>query len=243
MFGALGLAGCDKVINSDEAQQAFESVDRVNRRVQEAILAPEQLAPEYTEADISPSFYANGSTDPDDEQYKAMAAQGFKTYELVVDGLVEHPLKLSLADLRTMPSRTQITRHDCVEGWSCIGKWTGTPLSAVIDKAVLKPDARYLVFHCFDAMNDGSLSGPTPFYGSIDLLAARHPQTILAYGMNDKALPVKYGAPLRLRLERQLGYKMSKYIRTIEVVSDFAGIGGGKGGYWEDNGYQWYAGI
>ena len=142
-----------------------------------------------------------------------------------------------------MPARTQITRHDCVEGWSCIGEWTGTPLQGLLDKAVLKPAARYGVFHRFDTMDDGDPSGPTPFYGSIDLLAARHPQTILAYGMNAHPLPVKYGAPLRLRVEGQLGCKMTKYIKRIEVVSDFAQIGEGKGGYWEDNGYPWYAGI
>ncbi len=242
-LGALSLAGCDKVISSDAAQKAFSAVDKFNRDAQEAILKPEQLAPEYTEADITPKFYANGSTDPDDEHYKAMAADGFRSYKLTVDGLVEHPLELSLAELRAMPVRTQITRHDCVEGWSCIGKWTGTPLQGVLDKAVVKPAARYVVFRCFDTMDDGALSGPTPFYGSIDLLAARHPQTILAYAMSDKPLQVPYGAPLRLRVERQLGYKMSKYIKRIELVSDFAQIGEGKGGYWEDNGYQWYAGI
>jgi DMSO/TMAO reductase YedYZ molybdopterin-dependent catalytic subunit len=157
--------------------------------------------------------------------------------------LVEHPQQLSLAELRALPTRTQITRHDCVEGWSCIGEWTGTPLAGVLDRAVLKSAARYVLFHCFDTMDDGDLSGPTPFYGSIDLAAARHPQTILAYEMNGEPLPVKYGAPLRVRVERQLGYKMTKYIKRIELVDDFSKFGKGKGGYWEDNGYQWYAGI
>ena len=130
-----------------------------------------------------------------------------------------------------------------MEGWSCIGQWTGTPLQGVLDKAGPKPAARYVMFYCFDAMSDGSLSGPTPFYGSIDLQAARHPQTILAYDKNGAPLEVKYGAPLRLRVERQLGYKMTKFIKRIELVDDFSQIGQGKGGYWEDNGYQWYAGI
>ena len=152
-------------------------------------------------------------------------------------------MNLSLAQLRAMPARTQITRHDCVEGWSCIGEWTGTPLQAVLDEGRPKPTARYVLFYCFDKMDGGDLSGPTPFYGSIDLVAARHPQTILAYEMNGQPLPIKYGAPLRVRVERQLGYKMTKYIKRIELVDDFSGIGGGNGGYWEDNGYQWYAGI
>ena len=242
-LGALGLAGCENVTDNPVVKKVLGGVGGLNRRVQEAILGPEQLAQEYALSDISATFYANGSTDPDDTHYKAMAARGFDTYKLVVDGLVERPLELTLAELRAMPARTQITRHDCVEGWSCIGQWTGTPLQGVLDRAGVKPTARYVVFHCFDAMDDGGFSGPTPFYGSIDLLAARHPQTILAYDMAGKPLEVKYGAPLRVRVERQLGYKMTKYIKRIQLVDDFKDIGQGNGGYWEDNGYQWYAGI
>ena len=236
VLGALGLAGCESVADLPLARKILGGVGGLNRRVQEAILGPEQLAQEYELGDVSTSFYANGSTDPDDKHYKAMAAK-------VVDGLVERPMELTIAELRAMPARTQITRHDCVEGWSCIGQWTGTPLQGVLDLAGVKPTARYVVFHCFDTMDDGDPSGPTPFYGSIDLLAARHPQTILAYDMAGKPLEVKYGAPLRLRVERQLGYKMTKYIRRIQLMSDFKDIGQGKGGYWEDTGYQWYAGI
>ena len=139
-----------------------------------------------------------------------------------------------------MPSRTQVTRHDCVEGWSCIAKWTGVPLSVVLDEAKPKPAARYVVFYCMDTIDqdDG-----TKYYGSIDLIDARHPQTILAYGMNGKPLPIENGAPLRVRVERQLGYKMPKYLGKIELVDTFAQIGMGHGGYWEDNGYEWYGGI
>jgi DMSO/TMAO reductase YedYZ molybdopterin-dependent catalytic subunit len=149
---------------------------------------------------------------------------------------------LSLAQLQAMPSRTQITRHDCVEGWSCIAKWTGVPLSLILDEARLKPQARYVVFHCMDTI-DRDISGDVKYYGSIDLIDARHPQTILAYGVNGKPLPVENGAPLRVRVERQLGYKMPKYIGRIEIVDSFAAIGQGRGGYWEDNGYDWYGGI
>ncbi len=245
LMGAMALGGCDKAINSDAAQAAFAEVDALNRKVQEAILGRQQLAPEYTEADISPKFYANGSTDPDDEEYKALAEGGFKDYRLVVDGLVETPLKLSLKELRDLfPPRTQITRHDCVEGWSCIGKWTGAPLALLLDRVAVKPEAKYVLFNCYDTMEDSSsMTGPPQFYGTIDLLAARHPQTILAYEMNGKPLEVQYGAPLRLRVERQLGYKMNKYIKEIKLIDNFADLGQGKGGYWEDNGYQWYAGI
>ena len=159
-----------------------------------------------------------------------------------IDGLVERPAKLSLQELRALPAREQITRHDCVEGWSCIGKWKGVKLSALLDGAGLKPNAKYVVFHCFDALEE-TLDGSGIYYESIDLVDAFHPQTILAYEMNGVTLPLAHGAPLRLRLERQLGYKMAKYIRRIEVVESFAGLGRGNGGFWEDRGYEWYAGI
>ena len=143
-----------------------------------------------------------------------------------------------------MPSRTQITRHDCVEGWSCIGKWKGVQLGRILEMVEPKPEAKFVVFHCFDSMDGPSLDGhDSRYYESIDLDDAHHAQTILAYELNDKALPVTNGAPLRCRVERQLGYKQAKYIRSIELVASFADIRGGKGGYWEDQGYEWYGGI
>jgi DMSO/TMAO reductase YedYZ molybdopterin-dependent catalytic subunit len=139
---------------------------------------------------------------------------------------------------QALPQRAQITRHDCVEGWSAIGKWQGPQLSHVLDLAGLLPGARYIVFHCADRF------GPAPYYESIDLIDARHPQTILAWRMNDRPLPVAHGAPLRLRVERQLGYKQAKFVMRIEARATLAGLYGGKGGYWEDAGdYAWYAGI
>jgi DMSO/TMAO reductase YedYZ molybdopterin-dependent catalytic subunit len=132
----------------------------------------------------------------------------------------------------------QITRHDCVEGWSAIGKWHGIQLSRVLDAAGLSTRAKYVVFHCADRFGD------KPFYESIDLIDAFHPQTILAWGLNNHLLPVANGAPLRLRVERQLGYKQAKYIQRIQAVDSLAHTYGGKGGYWEDNvDYEWYAGI
>jgi hypothetical protein len=135
--------------------------------------------------------------------------------------------------------RTQITRHDCVEGWSAIAKWKGARLAALLESVRLKPDARFAVFYCADPMAE---DGTDFYYESIDLEDAFHPQTILAYEMNDAALPVANGAPIRLRVERQLGYKHAKYVMRIELVSSFAHIAGGRGGYWEDLGYQWFAG-
>jgi DMSO/TMAO reductase YedYZ molybdopterin-dependent catalytic subunit len=197
------------------------------------------MAQEFTEADLSPNFRSNGTSNPDDAQYRALAAAGFAGYRLQVEGLVEHPAEFSLDELRSLPHRTQITRHDCVEGWSAIGKWTGVPLGTVLERVRPRPEARYVVFYCADPMNESG----TRYYESVDMEDACHPQTILAYALNGAALPIANGAPIRVRVERQLGYKMAKYIMRIELVGSFARIGGGKGGYWEDEGYEWYAGI
>ena len=147
-------------------------------------------------------------------------------------------LSLSLDDLRALPARTQITRHDCVEGWSVIGKWTGVQLSHVLKLAQPAKQARYVVFRCYDTMDDGS-----EYYESLGFDDAYHPQTLLAWELNGKTLPIANGAPLRLRVPRQLGYKMAKFLRRIDLVASFKDIEGGRGGYWEDQGYQWYAGI
>ena len=223
------------------ADQARRMGEGLTRRAQRLVVPRDALAPTYSRAEISPDFKANGSVDPAAADYLALKADGFAAYRLVIDGLVERPLSLSLAELRTRPSQSQITKHDCVEGWTSIGEWTGVRLETLLDEAGLKPEARYIVVHCFDALTqteDGDR-----YYESIDLIDARHPQTILAWAMNGETLPVPYGAPLRLRVERQLGYKHAKYIRRIEAVESFAHLGRGKGGYWEDRGYEWYAGI
>jgi DMSO/TMAO reductase YedYZ molybdopterin-dependent catalytic subunit len=260
-FGAIGagsllLAGCDDAISENPRVLAFiDKASALTYRAQRLILPRDKLAPEFSESDIAPQFRANGSTSPSDPAYRVLAAANFADWRLAVDGLVNTPLKLSLADLRTLPSRTQITRHDCVEGWSCIGKWTGAPLSEVLNRAGVKPLAKFVVFHCADRLQDGApddfepgesntvYSGGVPYYESIDFVDAYHPQTLLAYELNGQALPLAYGAPLRLRLGRQLGYKMAKYVMRIELVESFAQFGDGKGGYWEDLGYEWYAGI
>jgi DMSO/TMAO reductase YedYZ molybdopterin-dependent catalytic subunit len=137
-----------------------------------------------------------------------------------------------------MPARTQITRHDCVEGWSAIGKWHGPMLGTILNAADIRRAARYVVFTCAD------LYSGQAYYESLDLIDAFHPQTILAWAMNDRMLSVAHGAPIRLRVERQLGYKHAKYVMRIDAVASLAGIGLGKGGYWEDRvDYDWYAGI
>jgi DMSO/TMAO reductase YedYZ molybdopterin-dependent catalytic subunit len=242
---AFALSGCkvfDSAGDSDSAlHRLFSSHEGLTRSAQRALIG-DRLAPEFSEADIRQGQRPNGSTDPDGADYRKMAETAFRDYRLTVTGMVETPVTLSLAELTTLPSRTQITRHDCVEGWSCIAKWQGVPLGMVLNLAKPKVTARYAVFHCFDAIERG-LSGEVFYYESIDLFDAYHAQTILAYAMNGAPLPVANGAPLRLRVERQLGYKMAKYVHTIELTDNLVNLGSGKGSYWADRGYEWYAGI
>jgi DMSO/TMAO reductase YedYZ molybdopterin-dependent catalytic subunit len=232
------LAGCDTATRSPWLHKLLGLGERANGVAQRLVTARKSMAQEFSAADVSPEFRSNGTANPLDPRYQALAANQFRDWSLKIDGLVQKPLELTLRELRSMPSRTQITRHDCVEGWSAIGKWTGVPLSAVLNRVVPQASARYVVFHCADPMDDGK-----PYYESIDFDDAYHPQTVLAYDLNDAALPIANGAPVRIRIERQLGYKMAKYIMRIELVASFAHIGAGNGGYWEDQGYEWYAGI
>ncbi len=191
--GGLAVSGCDRLASEPRFRSVLDAANSLTYKVQRLLIGADRLAPEYSEADISPAFRANGSTAPQDEEYLNLVGNHFADWRLKVHGLVEHELSLSLEELRALPARTQITRHDCVEGWSCIGKWTGVPLAEILSRAGVRPEARF--------------------------------------------------APLRLRLERQLGYKMAKYIMRIELVQSLADLHGGRGGYWEDRGYEWYAGI
>ena len=235
--GAGGLlVGCDRVGKSEAGRDILFKAEAVHRSLQRVITNRNALAREFSPEEMSPRFRSNGTRNPGTPAYMALAANRFADWRLRVDGLVARPLSLSLADLRAMPQRAQITRHDCVEGWSAIGKWQGPKLSAILDAAGLRDGARFLVFHCADSLRGGA------YYESVDLIDAFHPQTILAWAMNDRILPVAHGAPVRLRVERQLGYKHAKYV--MRIVASLDGIGRGKGGYWEDVAdYEWYAGI
>jgi DMSO/TMAO reductase YedYZ molybdopterin-dependent catalytic subunit len=236
--GAALLGGCDQLSQSSSVRSVLDSAEGLTQAAQRLLLSRRALAREYPQSDLSAHFRANGSTDVHDPAYQRAAETGFADWRLRIDGLVSRPTELSLAELRKLPARTQITRHDCVEGWSAIGKWTGARLGPLLQSVGLKPEARYLVFHCADKMGRRD-----NYYESIDLIDAFHPQTILAYDMNGAALPVPHGAPLRLRVERQLGYKMAKYVMRMEAVASFSAMRGGRGGFWEDLGYAWYAGI
>lgn len=238
--GAAVLAGCDRVSNSEAFQRVLRVGETLTRSAQRSVVPRRAMAQEFGAGDITLDFRSNGTSMPDSLAYTQLAQRGFADYRLVVQGLVDHPLSLSLEEVRALPSRTQITRHDCVEGWSAIAQWKGARLGPLLERARPKPAARYVVFHCADPMEPG---GASPYYESIDFDDAWHEQTILAYELNGRALPIANGAPLRVRIERQLGYKMAKYILRLEVVESFAALGGGKGGYWEDQGYEWWAGV
>jgi len=240
LVGATGLlvAGCDKITTSPTVRKVLTLGEKATLSSQRLVTSDNALAPEFTRADLSPRFRVNGNRMPGSASYAAHMGNGFADWKLEVSGLVARPLLLSLAQLQAAPQRTQITRHDCVEGWSAIGEWTGVPLALLLRHAGISSTAQYIVFHCAD-----DFSG-TPFYESIDVVEAFHPQTILAHTMNQQPLSVGHGAPIRLRAERQLGYKQAKYVMKIEAVALLDGIYGGKGGYWEDHsGYQWNAGI
>lgn len=245
--GATGLAGlllsgCDEVVRDPGARRFVGAAESLSFGLQRALLSGQRLAREFSPGDISPTFRTNGSVNPQNPEYVALRDGNFSAYRLIVDGLVGSPQSLSLAQLMLMPSRTQITRHDCVEGWSAIGKWRGVGLYHVLARANVLHSARFIVFECFDLKPVSG--GMAPYYESIDLIDAFHQQTLLAYALNDAPLEVGHGAPLRLRVERQLGYKQAKYIKRISAVASLQGVFGGKGGYWEDTtGYEWYAGI
>ena len=240
------LSGCDQFNflgdKTNPVRHVMEQANVLTYNVQRTLIGEQTLAREYSASEIRQGQRPNGSTEPSTPEYMFLRMQNFEPYRLTVKGMVEREVSFSLAELRNMPARSQITRHDCVEGWSCIAKWTGTQLGPILDMAGVKPQARFCVYHCFDNIQR-TLSGDILYYESSDLVDAYHPQTILSYGLNDQVLPVSNGAPIRLRIERALGYKQPKYLHTIELVDDLSPFGRGKGGYWPDNGYDWYGGI
>lgn len=242
--GAALLSGCDRLSRNESFVEVLKSAEQLSQAVQKVVAPRPSMAQEFERRHVVQVFRGNGTLEPVDADYQALQQGGFTDYRLTVGGLVKTSAQYTLAQLRAMPARTQITRHDCVEGWSCIGQWKGVQLSHLLIAAQPLPEARFVVFRCFDSMDDPNPAAPdSHYYESIDFDDAYHPQTILAYELNDVALPVINGAPLRCRVERQLGYKQAKFVHAIELVASFAGIRGGQGGFWEDQGYEWYAGI
>jgi hypothetical protein len=198
---------------------------------QRLLMSHHSLAREFDRSHISKAFPVNGDP-PLDETYQRLLAGQFADWRLKIDGLVSRRLVFSLAELKSLPSRTQITHQACEEGWSFIAEWTGVPLSYILNLAGVLPQAKYVVVFPFDE-----------FWDSLDMPEALHPQTLLAYAMNGQELPTPHGAPLRLRVPRQLGYKSVKYLSRISVTDTLKNIGDGLGSRSPEVGYSWYAGI
>jgi len=221
-------------LNDSGFNRVLGSAEALNH----ALLGTHGLAKEYPESSVDRHFRVNGFDPPMDSAYSTLMNDDFRSYRLIVDGAVENRRTFSLAQLRQLSLQTNITRHDCVEGWSAIGKFGGVRLADVLALVRPRPQARYVVFHCMDRSPEG-----LPYYESLDLHQARHPQALLVLDLNDRPLDADHGAPVRLRVPTQLGYKSAKWIARIEIVASFATIFSGRGGYWEDQGYEWYAGI
>jgi DMSO/TMAO reductase YedYZ molybdopterin-dependent catalytic subunit len=236
-FGGLIAANWKTLADSESYMPILRAGDAFNMHAQRLFLWNRPLVPEYRRDQISVYHPSNGGIgaswiDADNPTYDALLAGDFVDWRLEVKGLVDRPMSLSLPQLQSMPSRSQITMHSCDFGWSAIAEWTGVQLSRVLALTGVQPQARYVVFRCLDSMAGEQV------WGSIDLLDAVHPQTILAYEMNGVPLPVGHGAPLRLRIELQIGYKNLKHLSSIELVDSLPG----HGGLFEGMGYQWYAG-
>jgi DMSO/TMAO reductase YedYZ molybdopterin-dependent catalytic subunit len=223
----LVLAGCTPT-DPPTYGNVLRMGDLLTYKAHRLLLPAHSLAREYEYSDIS-SVPAIGTTNPSDESYQLLRANRFADWRLTVEGSVNRPHAFSLEELQRMPSRTQITRHTCEEGWSAIAQWTGVPLRNVLEAAGVRETARYVQYYAYDGWVDG-----------IDMLDALHPQTILAYGMNGRDLPISHGAPIRLRVEKQLGYKSMKFLKRI-VVTDHFDDHGRRGLI--QNGWSWYAGI
>jgi DMSO/TMAO reductase YedYZ molybdopterin-dependent catalytic subunit len=231
LIGAGLLGGCDAPALSRLATP-YDWSNGLTFAVQRWLQRHQPLVREFGPEAISAVFPTINTTDPDNPDYRRSKALGFSDWTLPVTGLVARPGSFFLADLRAMPARTQITLHACEQGWSAIGGWTGVPLAHLLAQVGLRPEARFIVVRSVDG-----------WWDSYDLFDALHPQTILAYGMNGGDLPVAHGAPVRLRVERQLGYKSLKYISAIEAVDRVEGLGKGRGSMVAELGFPWYAGI
>jgi DMSO/TMAO reductase YedYZ molybdopterin-dependent catalytic subunit len=196
------------------------------------LLTRHSLAREFSRSQISAKPFAN-EVAPPTAAFKRLQAGGFADWRLAVEGMVAAPLSLSLADLKRLPARSQITEVICEEGWSYIAEWIGTPLSGVLNAAAILPQARYVIYRSIES----------EIWESIDMADALHPQTLLTYAMNGGDLPVGFGGPLRMRIPRQLGYKSVKYVTSLTVTDSLKRFGKGLGSVSPEFGYSWYAGI
>jgi len=234
-FGGLLLTGCSRetFVPPRVRGGLIGVADVLTMSTNRALLSGQQLAREYSRSEIADPFPTWNQTNPRNGEYQLHASNAFKNWRLPIGGLVAAPRDLSLDEIRSLPARTQITAHVCEQGWSAIGEWTGVQLQHVIEHAGgVMPAARYVVVETFDG-----------WYEGYDLFEVAHAQTILAYGLNGRDLPRGNGAPLRLRVERQCGYKNLKFVKSIRAVDSMAGIGRGTGGINSDFGFHWFAGV
>jgi len=234
-LGGLFLTGCTRetFVPPRVRGGLTGAADVLTMSTNRLLLSRQQLAREYRRSDVADPFPTWNQTNPRNAEYQRHLSERFRNWRLPVSGLVGRPTELSLDEIRSLPARTQITAHVCEQGWSAIGEWTGTPLQGVLDAAGgVTPAARYVVVDTYDG-----------WYEGYDLFEVAHPQTILAYGLNGRDLPTGNGAPLRLRVERQCGYKQLKFVRSIKVADSMAGFGKGTGGINSDFGFHWFAGV
>lgn len=232
------LAGCGAIGTKLAENDRVHAILHSGEDLDLALIGTHGLAREYSAGDISRDFPINSFDTPADATYAYLIRSAFAPFRLIVDGMVDRPQSLSLAQLRAMPQTSQITRHDCVEGWSAVAQWSGVALRDLIALASPRKGAGFVVFHTFDRDANG-----VPYYESLDFSQALHSQTLLALRQNGAPIAPDRGAPVRLKIPTQLGYKSAKWVRHIQVLPSLAHLFGGKGGYWEDQGYQWYAGI
>ena len=234
-IGSLLLTGCsrERFVPPTIRGGLIGAADVLTMATNRALLSGQQLAREYSPSDIADPFPTWNQTNPKNPEYQRHASEGFRNWRLPISGLVANPVALSLDEIKRLAARTQITAHICEQGWSAIGEWTGTPLNLVLAAAGgVTAAARYVVIDTWDG-----------WYEGYDLFEVEHPQTILAYGLNGRDLPRGNGAPIRLRVERQCGYKNLKFVKSVRVVDSFAGIGKGTGGINSDNNWHWYGGV
>ena len=234
-LGGLFLTGCsrDTFMPPRVRGGLTGAADVLTMATNRLLLSRQQLAREYPRSEVADPFPTWNQTNPRNAEYQRHLSERFSNWRLPISGLVARPIELSLDEIRSLPARTQITAHVCEQGWSAIGEWTGTPLQRVLDAAGgITSAARYVVVSTYDG-----------WYEGYDLFEVAHPQTILAYGLNGRDLPTGNGAPLRLRVERQCGYKQLKFVRSIQVVDSMADFGKGTGGINSDFGFHWFAGV
>jgi DMSO/TMAO reductase YedYZ molybdopterin-dependent catalytic subunit len=234
-LGGLLLTGCDTDLYAPPRVRGglMGMADVLTMASQRFLMSGQSLVQEHDSSEITSNFPVWNQSNPDDEEYQRLRRNNYTQWTLPIRGLVKQPLSLTLEDLKRLPRRTQITSHICEQGWSAIAQWTGAPLLQVLQAAGgVSPEARYVVMEAYGG-----------FYEGYDMFDVVHPQTILAYGMNGKDLPLGNGAPVRLRVERHCGYKQLKFIKSIEVVASMDSFGRGTGGTNSDFNFHWYAGA